>query len=218
LKVREAKIVGVGFQKTGTSTLREALKILGFKVGDTRYKLLLPILRRSWKTVFTELDRYDAVEDNPWPLIFEEIDNNYPNSKFILTERDSESWFASVSKHIGTLRDPMHEWIYGRNNGIPKDNKSNTIKVYNDHCDKVKSYFKDRPQDLLIIDFKSGDQWAKLCQFLDCEIPDAPFPHENKANYSKKANKSFPRSLKIFKKRIKYYLQIKYIDFLGLWN
>lgn len=218
MKGKSIKLVGVGFQKTGTSTLREALKILGYKVGDTRYRLLLPILRNNWKQVFKELDRYDAVEDNPWPFIYREIDEHYKGSKFILTIRDSESWYKSVNNHIGDLRDPMHEWIYGRKKGLPKDDKTNAIMVYKKHNEAVLSYFYNRPDDFLILDFSSGDGWSKLCNFLGKEIPGLDFPHINKASYGVVKKESPGRKLKMLKKRIKYALQIRYIDLLGLWK
>ncbi len=210
---QKGKIIGVGFQKTGTSTLRDALRVLGYTVGDTRYKLLIPILKKDFKTVLKEVNRYDAVEDNPYPLIFRELDELLPGSKFILTIREEESWFKSVNRHIGDLRDPMHEWIYGTGKGLPKEDKENTIRVYNNHNQSVIEYFQDRPDDLLILDFTKGDKWEKLCEFLGHDIPSLPFPHANNAKQIKK--QSFLKKLKMQKKKIKYGLQIAYINWRG---
>ena len=49
------KIIGVGFQKTGTSSLRDALRILGYKVGDNNYQMLWPILHGNYNRVFNKL-------------------------------------------------------------------------------------------------------------------------------------------------------------------
>ena len=117
----EGKIIGVGFQKTGTSSLREALKILGYRVKDTSSRPLIPILRGDFDRVLRMLRNYDAVEDTPWYMIYKELDQRIPGSKFILTLRDEESWFQSVSRHTGFLRSASHEWIYGRGMGLPKD-------------------------------------------------------------------------------------------------
>lgn len=209
----KGKIIGVGFQKTGTSTLRDALRGLGYTVGDTRYKLLIPILKNDFNTVLKEVNRYDAVEDNPYPLIFKELDQLIPNSKFILTIREEESWFKSVNRHIGNLRDPMHEWIYGKGKGLPKEDKANTIRVFNEHNKSVLNYFKSRPDDLLVLDFTKGDKWDKLCTFLGHEIPDKKFPHANDASKNKK--QSLFKKLNMWKKKIKYGLQIKYIRSRG---
>ncbi|MDA3821118.1 MAG: hypothetical protein PF450_00700, partial [Bacteroidales bacterium] len=147
------KIIGVGFQKTGTSTLREALKILGYSVKDTTPRALIPILRGNYKKVLRILKNYDALEDTPWYKIYKELDELIPGSKFILTIRDEESWYTSVSKHIGDLRAAHHEWIYGRGKGLPKDDKDNTVAVYRNHTIEVIEYFKERPEDFLILDF-----------------------------------------------------------------
>ena len=42
-------------------------------------------------------------------------------------------------------------------------------------------YFRERPQDLLVLDFAKGDGWEKLCRFLGADIPESEFPHANKA-------------------------------------
>ena len=76
----------------------------------------------------------------------------YPGSKFVLTLRDEEKWYRSVNRHIGDLRSAHHEWIYGRGKGLPMDDKENTIAVYRKHNEEVKAYFKDRPDDFIIID------------------------------------------------------------------
>ena len=213
---RKGLIVGAGFQKTGTSSLREALKILGFKVKDTSSRALIPILKGDFKRVINMLKNYDAVEDTPWYIIYKEIDKLVPNSKFVLTIRDEEAWYKSVRKHIGDLRAAHHEWIYGRGKGLPKDDKENTIAVYKKHNDEVKAYFKDRPNDLLVIDFTKGEKWDKLCSFLDLEVPAQEFPHYNNTSAERKKPKK--RRLKVLRKRVKNYIKIKYIDLMGLWG
>ena len=44
----EGKIIGVGFQKTGTSSLREALKVMDYKVKDCCPRALIPILKGNY--------------------------------------------------------------------------------------------------------------------------------------------------------------------------
>lgn len=208
-KELRGKIIGVGFQKTGTSSLRDALHSLGYSVGDNNYKLLFPLLHGNYRKVLKTLSKYDAVEDNPWPLIYKELDKRVPDCKFILALRDPESWYTSVSRHIGKLRSPMHEWIYGRGNGIPLENKQNAINIYRRHNQEVIEYFKNRPDDLLILDFTKGDSWGKLCRFLDKPIPGDLFPHANDYRFSN-SKTSLGWKLKIQKKKIKYWLQIQY--------
>lgn len=212
---KKGLIVGVGFQKTGTSTLREALEILGYRVKDTSSRALMPILKSNYTKVLRMLENYDAVEDTPWYMIYKELDELIPHSKFILTIRDEESWYLSVKRHIGDLRSAQHEWIYGRGKGLPKDDKQNTINVYQKHNQEVMAYFKDRPDDLLIVDFTKGDKWEKLCDFLNKDIPKDPFPHINKSAGNSKKRKM--KKFRLLRKKIKNYVKIKYIDALGYW-
>jgi hypothetical protein len=208
-------IIGVGFQKTGTSSLREALKILDYRVKDTTERALIPILKGNYKKILRMLKNFDAVEDTPWFIIYKELDQLIPNSKFILTIRDEESWFNSVSRHIGELRTANHEYIYGKGKGLPNEDKKHTIEVYNKHNTEVIEYFRNRPDDLLILDFTKGDEWEKLCAFLNKDIPDTPFPHYNNSQKSQwvKMNR-----FKLFRKRVKNNIKIKYLDIMGLWK
>jgi hypothetical protein len=214
----KGKIIGVGFQKTGTSTLREALKILGYSVKDTTPRALIPILRGNYIKVLRILKNYDALEDTPWYKIYKELDELIPGSKFILTIRDEESWYTSVSKHIGDLRAAHHEWIYGRGKGLPKEDKENTIAVYKNHIVEVKEYFKERPEDFLILDFTRGDKWEKLCGFLGKDIPADSFPHYNKTSEVEKRKYGMKQNIRKSRQRFKNKLKILYIDVMGWWS
>jgi len=212
-------IIGVGFHKTGTSSLREALKILGYRVKDTSSRPLIPILKGDLDRVISMIARYDAVEDTPWFMIYRELDARIPRSKFILTVRDEESWYISVARHIGSLRNPMHEWIYGRGKGLPLEDRENTLRVFSTHNREVLDYFRHRPEDLLILDFTKGDGWEKLCPFLGKEIPEVPFPHTNRwsAKFVGESHYGDRRDFSYYRKSLRYYLKIKYIDWKGFW-
>ncbi|WNJ18383.1 sulfotransferase [Pontibacter sp. G13] len=213
----DGKVIGVGFQKTGTSSLREALKILGYRVKDTTPKALIPILKGDYPRVLKLIEGYDALEDTPWYYIYQELDAHIPGSKFILTIRDEASWYKSVARHIGDLRAAHHEWIYGRGKGLPKDDEANTRRVYSTHNREVIEYFKDRPDDLLVLDFTQGDGWEQLCPFLGLEIPDVPFPHYNKTAGKKPQKRGLLKRFKFFRKRVKNATKIWYIDWRGYW-
>jgi len=213
----KGKVIGVGFQKTGTSTLRDALRILDYSVKDTTTRALIPILKNDYKKVLKIIDSFDAIEDTTWYIIYKELDKLLPGSKFILTIRDEQSWYKSVSRHIGDLRSAHHEWIYGKGKGLPKDYKENTINVYNNHNKEVVEYFKNRPNDLLIIDFTKGDRWDKLCDFLDKDIPKELFPHANNSKRIKKKKNIILAKFKLNRKKVRQYVKIKYISFRGWW-
>lgn len=210
-------VIGVGFQKTGTSSLREVLKILGFKVKDACPRALIPILKNDREKIRKIIGDHTALEDTPWYMIYKELDEMYPNSKFILTVRDSESWYRSVSNHIGDLRSAHHEWIYGRGKGLPKYHKENTIKVYEEHIKNVKAYFQHRPNDLLIVDITKNDGWEEICDFLNMEVPSLKFPHINNRLKVKKEDSKIVLKAKFIKKQFSRYIKIKYIDMMGYW-
>jgi hypothetical protein len=213
----DEKIIGVGFHKTGTSTLREALKILGYRVKDTTPRALIPILRGKYHRVARMIRRYDAVEDTPWFMVYRQLDKQFPGSRFILTIRDEASWYRSISNHIGSLRAAHHEWIYGRGYGLPKDNKENSIRVYRTHNREVMEYFSDRPDDLLVLDFTKGDGWNKLCEFLGRPVPDRPFPHVNKTSEASGKQKRARGSFRYYRKSVKNQFKIWLIDAMRWW-
>ena len=49
------------------------------------------------------------------------------------------------------------------------------------HNAEVVEYFKDRPDDLLVMDITKEDPWPRLCAFLGEPVPSVPFPHSNSA-------------------------------------
>lgn len=127
------------------------------------------------------ITQFDAFQDNPWPLLYKQVDAWCPRSKFILTVRPVEKWIRSAVGYFGTEETPMRELIYGFQNGSPIGREQIYKAHFENHNTNVMTYFKDRPDDLLVIDITEGDGWGKLCSFLDKPIPDKPFPHANPA-------------------------------------
>ena len=95
--------------------------------------------------------------------------------------------------------------------GLPKDDKAHTLDVYNRHNEAVMNHFKDRPNDLLVVDFTQGAGWDELCAFLGHPVPAAPFPHANNKRKESGAKPSLRRRLKVAKKRVKFAVQIAYL-------
>ncbi len=50
--------------------------------------------------------------------------------------------------------------------------------VYDQHVRNVMEYFKDRPDDLLVLDICNGEGFEKLAEFLGRPEPNEPFPHK----------------------------------------
>jgi len=176
-----AKVFCIGFHKTGTTSLAEALQVLGYRVtgpnGVHDPDIATKVRPMAWELV----EKYDAFQDNPWPILYKELDTRYPGSKFVLTVRNTESWMRSQLKHFGERETAMRRWIYGDAHGCPQGNEEVYVRRYEGHNREVLEYFRDRPDDLLVMELAKGDGWEKLAPFLGKPVPAMPFPHANKA-------------------------------------
>jgi hypothetical protein len=178
------KVVGVGWAKTGTTTLGACCKILGYR----HYGHQLSLLGRP-EQAMSIARRFDSFDDWPWAIYYKELDMRFPGSKFILTIRDSARWLRSyhnaVSKQpAARLRDreKARREIYGFTYAEATDEK--LIARFERHNAEVKKYFSDRPGDLLVVNWEEGDGWDQVCSFLGEPVPKKPFPHANRGVYS----------------------------------
>lgn len=132
------KIFGIGFQKTGTKSLATALNFLGYRATGPNFAMGPDIRHKVHELAFGLVDRYDAFQDNPWPVLYRELDARFPESKFILTLRPTEKWIKSVVGHFGSKTTPMREWIYGV--GSPLGNEQRYIDRFEKHNREVLNY------------------------------------------------------------------------------
>lgn len=183
---------GVGFHKTGTTSLGLALEHLGYRVchgagplrGVLGHQRMMELLwSRRLDPVFGVAERFDAFQDNPWYLLHRELDERFPGSLFILTRRDERRWIRSAVRHFGESESDFRKWIYGV--GSPVGNEDRFIERYRRHNEEVLQRFSDRPERLLVVDWEAGDGWPELCRFLGRPVPERAFPH---------VNRSWPRS------------------------
>ncbi|HEY1961368.1 MAG TPA: sulfotransferase [Rhizomicrobium sp.] len=199
------KVFGIGFQKTGTSSLAAALEILGYRTNHGVF-INHPEKRRSLHIappLTTEkvaaqalplIAEYDALTDNPWPLLYRELDAAYPGSKFVLTVRDPQNWIASLVQHFDDRESDVLEWIYGCRS--VRGNEARCLEVYASHNAAVRAYFANRPAALLELSFDSPRSWNALCDFLGKPTPAKPFPHANTAAERARKQSGFWRKLK----------------------
>lgn len=179
-----AKICGIGFHKTGTTSLGIALEQLGYTVchGARPLRLalgprqMIDILRHGpVDPILDVAGRYEAFEDVPWFALYKELDRRFEGSKFILTTRDPLRWLDSARRYFGRTTSPLREWIYGV--GSPLGQEQRWLDRYRRHHDDVQAYFRNRPHDLLVVDWERGSGWPELAGFLDRAAPAQPFPH-----------------------------------------
>lgn len=173
------KVFGIGFQKTGTTSLKVALRRLGYRVTGPDFVREPDLAARLEDLARARLETFDAVQDNPWPLLYRQLDAWYPGSRFVLTVRETEAWYASALRHFGALSTPMRRLIYGEAHGAPKDNRAVWIRRYETHNAEVMAYFRDRPESLLVLRITEGEGWEKLCPFLGKRLRKRAFPHAN---------------------------------------
>ena len=201
------KIFGIGANKTGTTSLKAAMEDLGFIVGIQRKA---ENLIDDWAIRdFNSIKRYcfsaQFFQDTPFslPYTFVAMDQAFPNSKFILTVRDSpEQWYNSLTNFHARLwgkngriptKDDLQKAIYiskGRpwqanrwNYTTPEENpyeKKELIERYIRHNNVVRDYFRHRPGDLLILNVSKKGAYKRLANFLEVKSDREDFPWENK--------------------------------------
>ncbi len=176
--MQRAKVFGVGFHKTGTTSLGKAFKLLGLRTCGAHTGLAGELAAGRLEGALALAERHDAFEDNPWPLLFRELDQHFPGSRFVLTVRDPDDWLRSVLRHFGARRSAMRRYIYGH--GAPLNHEVTYRERLLRHQREVLEYFAPRPSDLLVMDLRAGHGWEQLCPFLRLPIPTAPFPHLNR--------------------------------------
>src|SRR5438552_620942 len=176
MATNKAKIFGIGLSKTGTTSLANALQILGYKTKDNMGVVKYATGDLSSVDLHV-VDANDALTDTPIPSFYRELDTKYPGSKFILTVRDSEGWLKSCKKQFtqrfAQVQTDAHKRLFIDLYGTDVFDDERFASGYARFADGVAEYFKDRPHDLLIIDVAAGEGWEKLCPFLEQPIPDA---------------------------------------------
>jgi hypothetical protein len=185
------KIFAIGFYKTGTTTLYEALQVLGYRVingdepgsypgADDGETLLRQIEAGDYR--LPALDLFDAFTDNPYFHLWREMYRQFPDAKFILTVRDEQSWIASCARFYRNRRvRPMRVWMFGAhaNPGADDASQQAWLEAYRAHNAAVREHFRSRPGQFLEIDPTQMREWGPLCDFLGHPTPAAPWPHAN---------------------------------------
>lgn len=185
-------IVGLGFGRTGTESLKKALEILGcgpcyhmFEVLPHQDRVdewvsLVQGKSPDWDKTF---DGYNATVDWPGAYFWRELSAHYSDAKFILTTRDPEHWYESMAKTILPLlkassEDPnslANQMFISRTFGGNIDDRDHVIDVFKRHNAAVKAAI---PASQLL-ELEVGAGWERLCDFLGMDVPDVPYPWGN---------------------------------------
>ncbi len=186
-----AKIFCVGFYKTGTTTLFEALKVLGYRTingdkpgsypgADDGATLLRRIEAGDYNLPTFEL--FDAFTDNPYFHLWRQIYDQFPAARYILTVRDEAQWIESCVRFYRNRRiRPMRVWMFGAHADPSRDATSRQawLDAYRAHNAAVRAHFATRPGQFLELNIIREPRWDELCAFLGVPVPDGPLPHAN---------------------------------------
>lgn len=167
------KIFGIGLSRTGTTSLAYALKEVGINI--IHYPMSKTQLFDS---------KNNGACDIPVISYYKELDRKFPNSKFIYTFREKEEWLNSMAIYLPRKKDwPKTAWqtqhrmaVYGREDF----DRAVFAASYDRHDNDVRSYFKGREQDLLILNICGEDTTEKLFSFIDVSNKNAPKTFSNK--------------------------------------
>ena len=183
----------IGLNKTGTSSIRDALEM------SMRFKPSLYIIWKIFKKInfqskeiryiFNLTDylireyNFTIFKDRPWNTgCYKDLNERYDNSKFILTIRDEEEWWTSVQNwlslkamwakklneddKIKNLTWKMQE--YNTHFNSDALNKDNYINYYNNYNNSVIEYFKDKPNFYLFC-LNKDFNWSNIQKIINLD-------------------------------------------------
>ena len=176
------KVFVLGLHKTGTSSFKVAMEAEGFRVANYFGIDDPTISQTGLDQALKQIPEYDAFQDDPWWMFYKEMHLQIPNSKFILTYRDSDKWYESALKHFAGDKDnEVRKWFYGNDKADPTDNREHWIACKEKHEQAVRDYFAQFPDIFLEMDITAGDDWTQLGPFLGHKPSSTKFPRTNTA-------------------------------------
>jgi hypothetical protein len=188
------KVIGAGLGRTATFSMKFALEHLGLGPCYHMSEVLAGARRNiplwidvvngkpDWDAIF---DGFESTTDYPACSYWRELADYYPEAKVLLTVRDANSWFDSVSETIfsdqmqgslaGTPAEIMMQGaIFDAFGGRTKDRAFMTDWFERRNREVIDTLPAQR---LLVYSPKEG--WEPLCTFLGVPVPDGPFPRVN---------------------------------------
>lgn len=199
------KVIGAGFGRTGTLSLKSALEELGLgpcyhmvethehPEHDAMWLALAKGEATDWRSM---LKGYASTVDWPTTYFWKDLAAANPDAKIILTLRDPEAWYRSAAATIfarmlefEALRsDPAAAVDEARRRHMEMVNtiviektfggsldKHHAIQVFNAHNEDVR---RSVPSERLLV-YEPGEGWEPLCEFLGLPVPATPYPKVN---------------------------------------
>ncbi len=174
------KIFIIGLPRTGTTSVCSKCLELGFTVAHTAY---------------TERTFSDAqvIADTPVFLDYPQLDNYYPNSRFIYLTREKQHWLPSIKQLLVRMYDNLVRGDGGFNPIIKRcyqeifapftiENITNDeflSACYDRHQQAIANYFSASQSPLFTLNVSQTESFATLHHFLGLEKPIDSFERLN---------------------------------------
>jgi len=195
------QLIGAGLPRTGTSSLREALRLLlEAPIYHMSEAFAHPEHASTWVDAIegnppeweTFLAGYAGGVDAPFSNCWRDLAAAYPDAPVLLSHRgDAEAWYRSMKATVlprtreilaRGAEDPMVPLFRVIFNGVftDIDDRDQIIAGY----DRWLSEVRDQVEPGRLVEWRPGDGWGPICSALGVPAPDRPFPHENsRASY-----------------------------------
>lgn len=195
------EVVGAGFGRTGTLSLKTALERLGVGRCYHMFEVFENLAHaRQWLAAARAepvdwgllLGDYGATVDWPACAFWRELVDANPGAKVVLSVRPADRWYDSFHHTIRELlvreapdlpegsdaayaAQMAREVLVGRSFGGELGDRAHAVAAYERHNREVQEAVD--PDRLLVYDVAEG--WGPLCAFLGRAVPDEPFPNVN---------------------------------------
>ena len=190
------EIIGAGFGRTGTYSLKAALERLGLGpchhmsevIGDPgQIQLWSDVVdgRSDFVQIFSG---FRAAVDFPVAAYWQDVLAANPGAKVILSYRDAEDWYGSFSQTILPLILDREAWPGNAKPWFEMIEKVIVGKALNGCADRDGILAAYRANEAAVRDlaargdalvFNVRDGWEPLCRFLGVDEPQEPVPKTN---------------------------------------
>jgi hypothetical protein len=203
------KVIGAGLPRTATSSQKLAMDILGLSPCYHMQNVFADLDEvPRWLAAADDPDALREIVDHcesviDWPASYHwrTLMDLYPEAKVLLSVRDSTSWVRSMEstiwgmlygdcllRHITEVHcdvDPRWRAYIAMMRGMwettglssPLMSFGEMEKAFDRHTEEVVATV---PAERLLV-WRITDGWQPLCEFLDLDVPDVPFPHINES-------------------------------------
>lgn len=205
----DLKVIGAGFGRTGTLSLKLALEELGLgpcyhmvetvahPEHDAMWLSLAMGETHDWRPI---LEGYASTADWPAVMIWKELAAAYPDAKIVLTVRDPQDWYASAAATIFARMQEARDAEILRARGVADSadpirrrhmamvNAVVAEQSFDGSLDEANAIgaFNAHNDDVRrsvppkrLLVYEVEQGWEPLCAFLGLPVPATPFPKIN---------------------------------------